>query len=114
MGPRNEERRANMRAKRAKGDEMAETEHPCAECGEPTLNPSLCRGCGIDQSVSDASCSECHVPIWNEMALTLGMVPFAHTDACVVGREERRYGEGLVKGWTMAFEMGAGKRKRHA
>lgn len=27
---------------------MPETEHPCAECGEPTLNDRLCRECDLD------------------------------------------------------------------
>jgi len=87
---------------------MPEVEHPCAECGEPTLNERLCRDCNIERLMDDARCLECGSHIWNANVLMTGMgIPFAHADTCISGRDERKYGEGLVKGWTMAFECGA-------
>ena len=33
--------------------------HPCARCGEETLNDRYCRDCGLDEAFAQGSCREC-------------------------------------------------------
>jgi hypothetical protein len=78
-------------------------EHPCAECGEPTLNEKLCRSCDIEQLLERNQCTECGRQIWNENALYMGMQPLDHTAECVTGRDDRLRGEGMAIGWARAL-----------
>lgn len=76
------------------------------DCGEETYNADgVCRDCGIEKLFAEMTCVECGQVIYGELALTVGMQPLAHTPECVSGASDRRYGEGLARGWAMAGRL---------
>jgi hypothetical protein len=58
------------------------TEHPCAECGEPTLNEVLCRDCDIARLIEGAKCRHCGRHIWNDNASLMGWKARDHAPGC--------------------------------
>ena len=61
---------------------MTGVEHPCGECGEPTLNDSLCRDCYIEEQLKAMECRHCGRQIMNDNARYLGLTPRDHADDC--------------------------------
>jgi predicted RNA-binding Zn-ribbon protein involved in translation (DUF1610 family) len=56
-------------------------EHPCIDCGEPTLNEERCRECDLDYIAELQCCTSCGWRLLNQFGRDLlGFAPSAHDD----------------------------------